>query len=56
MKERHQVNPDFARFLKECGFVPYWSLRRKMYVWKDKDLVIRTKDEEKLYDLPIGYK
>ena len=55
MKVSSQVNPNFARFLKECGFVRYWSPGRDMYLWKNKDLVIRTKDEEKLYGVPIGY-
>lgn len=56
MKNSSQVNPDFARFLKECGFLRYWSPYRNMYLWKNKDKIIRTQDEEKLFGVPIGYK
>jgi len=48
------VNPYMENFLKECGLMEYYSPSRKMYMWKPRNKVIRNKNEEDLYGLPIG--
>ena len=54
VNDSSKVSPWLCRLLKECDYVKYWASGRRMYMWKPRNKVIRNKNEEDLYGLPIG--